>query len=74
MISTTIHRLDGEGKHCALCDAEIPDRHQAKPGEYVGVITYPVLKMQGVYRIGEGNKDSLCNGDPHTSFYQPAPK
>ena len=42
-------------------------------GEYVGIVTYAgYLTNPGPssYRIGLGNKDNLCTGEPRTAFTQ----
>ena len=64
MISVLIHKLGESGDRCVFCDKEINQPHPAKAGEYVGVTTSTVLGVENAYRIGDNNREPLCNGEP----------
>lgn len=71
-ITTVIHKLSAHGR-CVHCAVIIPEGHHARIGEYVGIVTYAgYLTNPGPssYRIGVGNKDNLCTGEPCTAFTQ----
>ena len=65
---TVIHKLNKSSTHCDLCQRIIAAGHTAVAGEYVG--EHGEGGTGSVYRIGENNKDSLCNGAKADTFKQ----
>jgi len=74
---TAIHKL-GEGSVCAHCQVAIPpttlpEYVQPAVGEYVGVVNTKNIPPSS-YRVGEHNKDKLCDGTPASEFFQASVK
>lgn len=69
MATVSIHRLDKEATACFICQRPLVAPPLAKPGEFVGAVESPQTTPI-FYRIGENNKDPLCDGTPAQDFYQ----
>lgn len=69
MIVTTIHQRDADLEYCAICAAHLPRLGDSdRMGELVGLIETPAGNK--LYRIGDNNRDFLCDGSPATDFHQ----
>ena len=65
-MTTLVHQLGPDG-HCLLCGILLSPYDDAKPGEFVGVHESAMVHH---YRIGDANKDPLCDGRPASAVKQ----
>lgn len=70
MIQTVIHKLSEDGTSCSLCQKPLTVPVGASPGEFVGVVSSTLLGSETIYRIGENNRDPLCDGSHAGLFNQ----